>query len=140
MGRSDGTAGRIVVEDIDGTNEQGELALDPTLRFGSLQTLYDGKRTLLVATSNNAPQQLDALLSWLESNVERWSRLTGNALIAAPDRNPVQVATANEEPPPSSTPRRSSMLWWAIGPGVAAVVAMAAWLFIVRGRRSRGQP
>jgi hypothetical protein len=134
------SAGRIVVEGIDGTNEQGELALDPNLRFGSLQTLYEGKRTLLVATSNNAPQQLDALLSWLDSNVERWSRLTGSALIAAPDRNPVQVATANEEPPPSSTPRRSALLWWAIGPGVAAVVAMAAWLIILRGRRSRGQP
>ncbi|WP_414688370.1 hypothetical protein [Mycobacterium sp.] len=134
------SAGHIVVEDIDGTSEPGELTLDPTLRFGSLQTLYDGKRTLLIATSNNAPQQLDVLLSWLDSNVERWSRLTGNALIAVPDRNPVLVATANEDPPTSSTSSRPALLWWAIGPGVAAVVAMAAWLILLRGRRSRGRP
>lgn len=134
------SAGRIVVEDIDGTGEQGELTLDPTLRFGSLQTLYDGKRTLLVATSNSSPEQLDVLLSWLNSDVERWSRLTGNALIAAPDRDPVRVSTASQEPPASPTASRPALLWWGIGAGVVAVMALAAGLITLRGRRSRGQP
>jgi hypothetical protein len=134
------SAGDIVVENVDGTGEQGKLKLDPALRFGSLQTMYDGKRTLLIATSNNAPDQLDALLGWLGSNVERWSRLTGNALVAAPDRDPVLVATASHEPPESPIEQRPPMLWWAVGAGVIAVIALAAWLIIVRGRRSRGQP
>jgi hypothetical protein len=134
------SAGKIVVEDVDGTGEQGELTLDPALRYGSLQTTYDGKRTLLIATSNNAPDQLDRLLGWLDSNVERWSRLTGNALIAAPGSDPVLVATASQEPPVSPTERRPPPLWWAIGAGVVAVAVLAAWLIILRGRRSRGQP
>jgi hypothetical protein len=134
------SAGHIVVEDIDGTGEQGELTLDPELRFGSLQTMYDGKRTLLIATSNNSPDQLDVLLGWLDSNVERWSRLTGNALIAVPGRDPVLVATAGQEPSPSQTESRPALLWWGIGAGVVAVVAVAAGLIILRSRRSRSQP
>lgn len=134
------SAGRIVVEDVDGTGEQGELTLDPTLRFGSLQTLYDGKRTLLVATSDNSPDQLDVLLSWLDSDVERWARLTGNALIAAPGRDPVLVATATQDTPASPAERHPALLWWGIGGGVVAVVAVAAGLIILRSRRSRGQP
>jgi hypothetical protein len=133
-------AGKILVEDVDGTGEQGELTLDPGLRFGSLQTMYDGKRTLLIATSNDSPDQLDVLLGWLDSNVERWSRLTGNALIAAPGRDPVLVATASREPSPSPTESRPAPMWWAIGAGVIAVVAVAAGLIILRSRRSRGQP
>jgi hypothetical protein len=134
------SAGDIVVENVDGTGEQGKLKLDPALRYGSLQTMYDGKRTLLIATSNNAPDQLDALLGWLDSNVERWSRLTGNAIVAAPDRDPVLVATASHEPPTSPIEQRPPTLWWAVGAGVVAVIGLAAWLIIVRGRRSRGQP
>jgi len=133
-------AGKILVEDVDGTGERGELTLDPGLRFGSLQTMYDGKRTLLIATSNDSPDQLDVLLGWLDSNVERWSRLTGNALIAAPGRDPVLVATASREPSPSPTESRPALMWWAIGAGVIAVVAVAAGLIILRSRRSRGQP
>jgi hypothetical protein len=85
--------GDITVENVDRTGESGTLALNPALRFGSLQTMYDGNRTLLVATSNNAPDQLDALLRWIDSNVERWSRVTGTAVIAVPDRAPVVFST-----------------------------------------------
>lgn len=133
------SAGDIVVEDVDGTGEQGKLTLDPALRFASLQTMYDAKRTLLIATSNNSPDQLDVLLGWLDSDVERWSRLTGNALVAAPGHDPVLVATANQDPPASPT-QRPALLWWGIGAGVVAVVAIAAGLITLRSRRSRGQP
>lgn len=132
--------GQILVEDVDGTGEQGELTLDPELRFGSLQTMYDGRRTLLIATSNNSPDQLDVLLGWLDSNVERWSRLTGNALIAAPGRDPVLVATASGEPPAGPIEHRPTLLWWGTGAGVVAVVAVAGGLILLRSRRSRDQP
>jgi hypothetical protein len=134
-------AGEITVEDVDGTGEQGKLTLSPELRFGSLQTVYHGKRSVLVATSNNAPEQLDALLQWADSDVQRWSRLTGNVLIGAPGREPVVVATAAQEQPEPSPTESRWPLWWAMSAGAVALVAVVGGLIIlVRSRRSRGEP
>ena len=44
------------------------LTLNKDIRFGSLQTVFDGRRSLLVATSNGAPAQLDDLLRRLSSD------------------------------------------------------------------------
>ena len=80
--------------------EPGEtttLTLDPALRFGSLQTVYDDGRSMLVATSNDAPEQVDALLSWLGENVQRWSSLDGTAVIATADRQPVVYGATQSE-------------------------------------------
>jgi hypothetical protein len=135
-GNSDG---QITVENLDRTGDQAHLTLNPALPFGSLQTLYDGHRTVLVATSNNAPQQLDALLGWLDSDVQRWSRLTGTALIAAPDREPVVVGTANVQAVATVTEDRSATLLWAAA-AVLAAVAVGVGLILLRSRRSRKQP
>ena len=132
--------GDITVENVDRTGESGTLALSPALRFGSLQTMYDGNRTLLVATSNTAPDQLDALLRWIDSNVERWSRVAGTAVIAVPDRAPVVFSTESPRQAEHRSTESQSMQFW--GAGAAATVLFAAGIaaILMRGKRSRGHP
>jgi hypothetical protein len=130
------SSGEITVQNVDGTGEEGKLTLDPGTPFGSLQTMYTNKRTLLIATSNSAPEQVDGLLAWLDGNTERWSRLTGNALIAAPGRDPMLVSTEDAAPPTEATADRSK-LYLGIGAGVIAVVAIGTGLILLRNRQSR---
>ena len=93
--------GRIDIEARLPDNKPTTLTLDPAVQFGSLQTVFDGKRTLLISTSNGAPQQLDELLGWLGGGSGRWSGVDGRAIIAVPGQAPVTVPTN----PPRSRPR-----------------------------------
>ena len=128
----------ITVENVNRSGESGTLTLSPALRFGSLQTMFDENRTLLVATSNNAPDQLDALLGWIDSDVERWSRVTGTAVIAMPDRAPVVFSTESpRQTEDRPTDSRSALFW---GAGAAAVLLAGVAVIFLRSRRSRGQP
>lgn len=131
--------GVITVENVDGSGNSSTLALDPAVGFGSLQTLYSGGRTLLVATSSNAPAELDRLLIWLDSDIGRWSGLTGNVVVSMQGREPIQLttpATADEQAPAADRKR----LYLAISAGALAVAVLAAALIVLRGRRSRDQP
>ena len=130
--------GVITVENVDGSGNSSTLALDPVVGFGSLQTLYTGGRTLLVATSSGAPAELDRLLIWLDSDVGRWSGLTGNVVVSMQGREPIQLTTtaaAADEVPGGD--RRT--LYLAIGAGALAVALLGAGLVVAR-RRSRDQP
>ena len=130
--------GQIAVGAPDGSGEPTTLNLDPTMTFGSLQTLYDGSRTVLVATSNSAPEQLDALLDWLDADTERWSQVKGDALIATPGREPVAFG-AGDQPPAQAEPTadRSALLW---GAGAAVAVLLAAGAITLALRRKRVHP
>ena len=139
-GNSDG---EITVQNVDGSGETGTLQLDPALAFGSLQTVYDGNRTLLVATSNGAPAQLDELLNWLDSDVQRWPRLMGDALIAAPARPPVVVDTSTQAELPSQAAvneQRFPTVLVGIGAAVVVAAVLAVALIVLRRSRSRSQP
>ncbi len=124
------------------------LTLDPGAQFGSLQTVFDGRRSLLVATSTGAPAQLDELLRWLDADPRRWPDLTGNAVVAFPGREPASVT--GREPitvygPPISAEEqqangyRYTPAWW-----VAGAVLLAAGLgfaaITVSARRGRDDP
>lgn len=131
--------GEITVENADGTGESGSLSVSPGLHFGSLQTVYDGRRTVVVATSNHSPDQLDLLLRWLDSNVEQWSRLNGDALIAVPNRSPVVVSTESQrEPEVRKAEGQPNLIWTAAGV-TGVLVAAGAALIVLRGRRPRDQ-
>ncbi len=128
--------GRVTINGLDTTGESTSLILDPEVKFGSLQTVFDGKRSLLVATSNGAPAQLDELLRYLSAESGRWSSLSGRAILSAPGREPITVPS-----PPADYAEQDSgsgsgnWFWWAAG-GVAAVAALGAVSILVRARRS----
>lgn len=130
--------GELTVERADAPGETTTLTLDPALGFGSLQVARDGERTVLVATSREAPDQLDALLDWLGQNPRRWSNLDGTALIGAPGRQPVVFNTdAAMQPQPQAVTSAGRPWWiWAAVAAVAAVVALAIALIMLRRRRT----
>jgi hypothetical protein len=113
------------------------LKLDPAMRFASLQTVFTGGRSLLIATSNAAPGQLDAFLRWLGEDERRWARLSGAAVLAVPDRPPVTVNAPDVTSSGESGRSGSAWIWWVGGGVFAAVVVAAAALIMSRSRRGR---
>lgn len=124
--------GRITLDGIADQGQSTTVTLDPELKFASLQAFYDGRRSLLVATSNSAPARLDDLLGWMSADPRRFSRLDGVAVIAAPERQPIVVGPQAGLAAPAETPSRAP-LWWAAGAAGLAVVLGLAWLML-RGR------
>lgn len=131
--------GRIDIEALQPDNKPTTLTLDPAVKFGSLQTVFDGKRTLLIATSNGAPEQLDGLLGWLGGGNGRWSGLDGRAIISVSGQAPVTVAN---EPSAVAAPQAAiggagkySWAWWAAG-GVVAAAALGALAILLSARKT----
>lgn len=120
------------------------LTLAPSTPFGSLQSVFDGRRSLLIATSTGAPEQLDALLQWLDQNPQRWSQLNGAALVNVAGREPISVPGRDPisvyGPLPADTEQAAlsrsnhTLTWWLVGAAAAAAVGAA---LIVVGRRTR---
>lgn len=110
------------------------MTLDPELKYGALQVVFDGYRSMLVATSNGAPGQLDELIRWVGADPRRWSRVDGTAVISAPGREPVVV---RPQPGVDTSADRTGIAtgWWAAGAAVAAAAGLAA-LIVRRARRS----
>lgn len=125
---------------VAGTSADGRpdtLTLDPELRFGALQAFYDGRRSLLVATSNGAPAQLDALLGWVSADPRRFSKLDGVALVGAPGQEPVVVGPQPGVAVSVPDPGHRIVLWVA---GAVTAVALGATTFTLlrRNRRRSG--
>jgi hypothetical protein len=139
---------RITLEGQPPDNEQTVLDLDPGVQFGSLQTVFDGRRTLLIATSNGAPQQLDELLGWLNADRSRWPQLRGTAIVAIPGRAPALVAgrtpvsvygpvdSPQDQAAPSAGRYHYDRAWWVAG-GVVGVAAIGVAAIALSARRSR---
>ncbi|HTY29019.1 MAG TPA: hypothetical protein VMD51_12900 [Mycobacterium sp.] len=126
--------GRLSLEGIDNAGEPTTLTLDPAIRFGSLQTVFDGQRSLLVATSNGAPDQLDDLLRWLSSDPRRWSRLDGTAIVATPGHGPVTVRPQSGLQTASTGDDRKTWAW-VLGGGIVAAALLGTGVILVRSRR-----
>ena len=138
--------GDVVTLDPLAANAQAgrrqSLTLSPTVKLGALQVTRSNGRSVLVASSNGNPAQLDAVLRWLTADPRRWSNLDGAALLAVDDRTPVLI------PQPDSTDTTAadtgggsdSGVIVATAGSVAAVlvVAGAAW-FVWRRVRRRGE-
>ncbi|HEX5145299.1 MAG TPA: hypothetical protein VFW21_15655 [Mycobacterium sp.] len=123
---------------VDDNGNPTTLTLEPQLKFGSLQTIFDGKRSVLVATSSNgAAGQLDALLGWLAADKHRWSTLNGLGIVSVPGREPVTVpggATSSA----AAVSHESPQWWWWAGGGLAVIVAVGALWLTLRSRRRSG--
>ncbi len=139
--------GRITLEGPSPEDELTVLTVDPQAPFGSLQAVFDGQRSLLIATSNGAPAQLDELLRWLSADSNRWRQLRGNALVAFPGRAPAVVAgrapssvggVTIEDPGQTGTEASGlSKLWWLAGAALAVAGAAGAGVAL---RKRRGDP
>lgn len=128
--------GELSVESVAG-GEASTLTLDPAVKVGSLQTVVNGSRTLVVATSNGAAAQLDSLLEWLDADKRRWVGLDGTAVVAAADQPPVVVGDDEPEPEVPSVDAVARGSWWvAAGAAIAAVAALTALLVVRRRRRT----
>lgn len=124
---------------LDGTAANGRpttVGLDGGVRYGTVEAFFDGRRSLLVATSNSAPEQLDELLGWMSADVRRWSQLDGTAVIAAAGQQPVVVG-GGDAPTPEPDAPATGRAWWPVG---GAVAALAAVLVVLRSRRRAGEP
>lgn len=130
--------GRLTIEGLDTAGKPVTLTLDPAISFGSLQTVFDGQRSILVATSNGAPAQLDELLRWLSGERGRWSSLTGRAIISVPGNEPVTVPDRPTDlpiaPEASDADGDHGWAWWTAG-GVAAVAFGGALVILLRTRK-----
>lgn len=80
---------RFEVRNADG--ESTSLTFGTEVDFASLQVVRDDGRTVLVATSTGAPEELDRTLDWLAAEPGRWFELEGSVLFTAPDREPITL-------------------------------------------------
>lgn len=123
--------------DIAGVNPEGNpvtLNLKPEVKFASLQTVFDGQRSLLIASSNGAPAQLDDLLRFVSG---RWGGLDGRALVAAPGADPLTVPNPPVVEAEQPQTREEGVFWWVAG-GIAALAGIGALLILLRARRASG--
>ncbi len=127
---------RLSLEGMAGDGQSTTLALNPDLRYGTLQSFVAGGRSVLVATSNAASGQLDALLRWMSDDPRRWSQLDGTAVIAAPGQEPVVVGPQPGIGGPVTDNHRDVARWW-VGGVLAAAAVSAAALMALRSRRRR---
>ncbi|WP_133057991.1 hypothetical protein [Mycolicibacterium vulneris] len=129
--------GSITIDGLDAGGESITLALDPSIHFGSLQTAFDGHRSLLIATSNGAPGQLDELLRWLSAEQGRWFGLDGRQIISVPGSEPITVANPPTDiaaQPPKHEDDHTWMLW--VAGAWAAVAAAGGGVLVYRHRRT----
>lgn len=124
--------GRLKVTGVNEADESVELNLDPAKGFGSLQTVFDGQRTILVATSTGAPRQLDDLLRYLASQPGRWAGLDGRAIIATAGAEPIAVPNPTAE---FAGPTAEGSWFWRIVGGIAAVAVIGAAAILLKARR-----
>ncbi len=127
--------GTVEVQRVGG-GKPATLTLDPTTPFASLQVGRSGDRTVLFATSENAPAQLDSLLSWLDGDVRRWTTLDATAVISLPGSDPVSIDTQTAAPPEAAKDGGANPVWW-IAAGVGVVIG-ACGVALAIHRRRRG--
>lgn len=134
--------GRLTIGTLDAGGTFTELTLDPAIKWGSLQTLFDGRRSVLIATSNGAPAQLDELLRWLNDKSGRWGDLDGRAAISVPGNpGPLTVPNRRSDLPDSDAASSGQGFekWiWRVAGAIAAIALAGALWILWRTYRSRG--
>lgn len=130
----------VTIQGLDTAGKPVTLTLNPTVRFGSLQTMFDGQRSTLIATSNGAPEQLDELLRWLSAKKERWFGLDGRLIISVPGGEPISISNPPNDvsalPGTSHAGQDYTWVWWVAGGWVVAA-ALGALVILLRNRRRR---
>lgn len=122
---------------LGANGKPSNVVLTPGVRFGSLQVARDAGRTVLVATSTRDAADLDAVLRWLSADPDRWSALSGQALMQVAGQQPVVVPAAEQAQPDDSSSTGVSWVTVVVAAvGIALVAALAATLVLRRRRRA----
>lgn len=91
-----------------------------TTPYGTLQVIEQGNRTVVLATSNGEPRDLDALLGWLDADPSQFPRLTGDVLIGPRDAQPFAIGVKVTDVAAQADAEENS------GIGTGAIVAIVA--------------
>lgn len=133
--------GQITVKGFDKDDKFVTLTLQPATPVGSLQVVFDGERSVLIATSSGSAAQLDDLLRWLGSDSNRWSGLNGRAIISLPGQEAVAIPIPESELPKEDSSGGGAKggfgIVWQLAAGVVAAAILGA-VFIVVKTRGRG--
>lgn len=129
--------GTLTLDGVVADGESTTLTLDPALKYGTLQAFVSSGRSVLVATSNGAPAELDRLLRWMSADLKRFSKLDGVAVVAAPGQSPVVVGARAASAAAPADAGRAISAWWVAG---AVIAAAGTALWFLRFRRRRGAP
>ncbi|WP_231686463.1 cellulose biosynthesis cyclic di-GMP-binding regulatory protein BcsB [Corynebacterium deserti] len=123
-------------QNADGEQLTRSLQTNAALVVGSIQAVWDAdkKRTVIVASSQDSPAELDALISWMGEDRERWSDLNGDLIVKVRDREPVQLTTV-EAP---DQPGRSATVFIAIGVSLVVIALIVAAVVSVSRRSQKG--
>lgn len=119
------------------------LTLDSALPYASIQVAAtDGDAAMLVASSREAPAELDRLLGWLGADPTRWYGLTGDVLLCAAGLEPVSLTSDDLAGPEDSLPADESshstaIVAVGIGIGLLVLGIVAAVVIRTRSRRTR---
>lgn len=123
-------------QNADGEQLTRSLQTNAALVVGSIQAVWDAdkKRTVIVASSQDSPAELDALISWMGEDRERWSDLNGDLIVKVRDREPLQLTTV-EAP---DQPGRSATVFIAIGVSLVVIALIVAAVVSVSRRSQKG--
>lgn len=128
----------LTVLNADG--KPSNVVLTPGVRFGSLQVARDAGRTVLVATSTRDAADLDAVLRRLSADPDRWSALSGVALLQVSGQEPVVVpGDGQSQPADSSSTGTSWVTVTLVAVGIAVAAALVATLVLRRRRRAHAE-
>lgn len=135
--------GQINVKGFDGDGKFTSLTLEPAMKVGSLQVVFDGLRSVLIATSSGSAAQLDELLGWLAGDPNRWPGLSGRAIISVAGQTPVAIPIPESEllsQKEPATPAKSGFgLVWMIAGAVVVAAVIGALLILLKVRRRRSK-
>ncbi|GAA2064397.1 membrane protein [Williamsia deligens] len=123
-------------------NRRRSLTLTSTVKIGALQVARSNGRSVLVASSNGNPGQLDSVLGWLTSDPRRWSSLDGAALVTIDGRTPVVIPgtdSPSEQTATVADDGSHSGVIVASAAAVAAVLIISGVGWFVWRRRRRAE-
>jgi len=128
---------------VTGTENSAELSVDTQLPYAALQVAARNDAALMVASSADAPAELDRLLAWLDSDPTRWFELSGDILFSAPEIEPVSLSSNELASSETSTATdtedngmgRGGLIALGIGALVVLVAAAAALRWRLRSDR-----